>query len=84
MNKVPTMAISFSVARLDDGLSAGSTPGWGVVRHETEQPDRFVSRIFLREQDAAEHAHRLTVQEVSRARKDAGLSSLGVQSRFKT
>jgi hypothetical protein len=79
----PIMALSFSVARLDDELAAGSAPGWAVVRHETGQPHRFVSRIFLREQDAAEHAHRLMTQEVSRARKDAGLPSLGVQSRFK-
>ena len=78
------MTITFSVARLEDELSAGSAPGWGVVRHEMGQPNRFVSRIFLREQDAEEHAHRLTVQEVSRARKDAGMPSLGVQSRFKT
>jgi hypothetical protein len=78
------MAVTFSVARLDDDLSAGSSPGWGVIRHEPGQPNRFASRIFLREQDAAEHAHRLTVQEVSRARKDAGLSALGVQSRFKS
>ena len=78
------MTVRFSIARLDDGLSAGASPGWAVVRHETGQPNRYVSRIFLREQDAEEHAHRLTVQEVSEARKDAGLSSLGVQSRFKT
>ena len=78
------MVISFSVAQLDDGLSAGSAPGWAVIRHEPGQPNRYASRIFLREQDAQEHAHRLTAQEVSRARKEAGLSSLGVQSRFKT
>jgi hypothetical protein len=78
------MAVSFSVAQLDDGLSAGSGHGWAVVRHEPGRSNRYASRIFLREQDAQEHAHRLTVQEVSRARKEAGLSSLGVQSRFKT
>jgi hypothetical protein len=77
------MTISFSVARLDDSYSAGSAPGWAVVRHESGQPDRYTSRIFLREQDADEHAHRLTVQEIARARKAAGLSALGVQSRFK-
>jgi hypothetical protein len=78
------MTVSFSVARLDDGLSAGSTPGWAVIRHEPGQPNRYASRIFLREQDAEDHAHRLTVQEVSKARKEAGLSALGVQSRFKS
>jgi len=77
------MTVSFSIGRLEDGLSAGSSPGWAVVRHETGQPNRYVSRIFLREQDAAEHAHRLTVQEISRARKEAGLSGIGVVSRFK-
>ena len=79
-----TMAVSFSVAQLDDGLSAGSAIGWAVVRYEPGQPTRYVSRIFLREQDAQEHAHRLTTHEVSKVRKDAGLPSLGVQSRFKT
>ncbi len=78
------MAVSFSIAKLDGGLSAGSAPGWAVLRHEPGQPNRYVSRIFLREQDAVEHAHRMTVQEASRARKEAGLSALGVQSRFKT
>jgi hypothetical protein len=76
------MAISFSVAQLDVRLSAGAAPGWAVVRHETGQPNRYASRIFLREQDAVEHAHRLTMQEDSRARKAAGLS-YGVTSRFK-
>jgi hypothetical protein len=76
------MAVSFSVAQLDGALSAASA-GWAVVRHETGQPDRYASRIFLREQDAEEHAHRLTMQEVSSARKAAGLSSLGISSRFK-
>jgi hypothetical protein len=75
--------VRFSVALLDDGLSAGSGPGWAVIRHEPGQPPRYASRIFLREQDAQEHAHRLTVQEDSRVRKHAGLPSLGVQSRFK-
>ena len=77
------MAISFSVAQLDDGLSAGPSPGWAVVRHEPGQPNRFISRIFLREQDAVEHAHRLSMQEVSNARKAAGLP-YGVSSRFKS
>ena len=65
------MTARFTIARLDDDLSAGSAPGWAVVRHETGQPNRYVSRIFLREQDAAEHARRLTVQEAVRVRKDA-------------
>ena len=65
------MAVSFSIAQLDDSLSAGISPGWGVIRHELGQPNRYVSRIFIREQDAAEHAHRLTVQEISRVRKHA-------------
>ena len=76
------MAITFSVARLDDGLSAGSSPGWAVVRHEQGQPNRYTGRIFLREQDAVEHAYRLTMQETSMARKAAGLPN-GVSSRFK-
>jgi hypothetical protein len=76
------MSISFSVAQLDDGLSAGASPGWAVIRHEAGQPDRFISRIFLREQDAVEHAHRLSMQQVSSARKAAGLP-YGVSSRFK-
>ena len=63
------MAVSFSIAQLDDALSAGISAGWGVIRHEPGQPNRYVSRIFIREQDAAEHAHRLMVQEISRARK---------------
>jgi hypothetical protein len=78
------MTVTFSVVRLEDELSAGSSPGWAVVQHETGQPNRFVSRIFLREQDAEVHAHRMTVQAVSKARNDAGLSPLPVQSRFKT
>lgn len=65
----PAMAVSFSIAQLDDALSAGISPGWGVIRHEPGEPNRYVSCIFIREQDAAEHAHRLTVQEISRARK---------------
>jgi hypothetical protein len=65
------MAVRFSIAQLDGDLSAGSSAGWAVVRHETGLPNRYVSRIFLREQDAAEHARRLTVQETVRARKDA-------------
>lgn len=64
------MTVLFSVARLDGGLSAG----WAVVRHETGEADKYASRIFLREQDAGEHAHRLTMQEVTRARKAADLS----------
>jgi hypothetical protein len=64
------MAVLFSVARLDGSLSAG----WAVVRHETGEADKYASRIFLREQDAVEHAHRLTMQEATRARKAAGLS----------
>jgi hypothetical protein len=78
------MGVSFSVAELEDGLSSGSALGWAVVRSEPGLPARYVSRIFLREQDAQEHAHRLMSQELSKARKDAGLPSLGVQSRFKT
>jgi len=67
----PTMDISFFIAQLDGELSAGSSPGWAVIRHEPGQQNRYASRIFLREQDAVAHAHRLTMQEVSRARKAA-------------
>jgi hypothetical protein len=66
------MAARFTIARLNDDLPGGSSPGWAVVRHEAGQPNRYVSRIFLREQDATEHAHRLTIQEAVRVRKDAG------------
>src|ERR1700712_3193878 len=76
------MTISFSVVQLDDRLSAGASPGWAVVRHEQGQPNRFISRIFLREQDAVEHAHRLSMREVSSARKAAGLP-YGISSRLK-
>jgi len=65
------MAASFSIARLEDELSAGFAPGWAVVRHERGQPNTYASRIFFHEQDAAEHAHRLTMQEASRGRRQA-------------
>ena len=63
------MAVRFSVARLDDGMAAGFSAGWAVLRHEPGQQDRFASRIFFREQDASEHAHRLAMQEAAKARK---------------
>lgn len=66
------MAVQFYVARLDDDLAAGSNPGWGVVREEAGQPRRFVSRIFLRQEDAEAHARRLAMQEAER--KPAGHS----------
>jgi hypothetical protein len=65
------MTVSFCIARLDNDGSAGFSPGWAVVRHEGGQPNKFVSRIFLREQGAAEHAQRLTLQESVRVRKAA-------------
>ena len=65
------MAANFSIARLEEELCAGFCPEWAVVRHEWGQPDRYVSRIFLREQDAEEHAHRLMMQEAVKARKAA-------------
>ena len=65
------MTIRFSTARLGDDLTAGHSPGWAVVRHESGQPNKYVSRMFLREQAAAEHAQRLMMQEAVRARKAA-------------
>ena len=69
-SEIRDMAVSFGIARLDDELSASSTPGWAVVRHEAGQPSMFVSRIFIREQDAVDHAQRLTMREAARTRKD--------------
>jgi len=60
------MAVQFYVARLDDDLAAGTNTGWGVVRDESGQPKRFVSRIFLRQEDAEAHARRLAIQEAGR------------------
>jgi hypothetical protein len=68
------MTVRFSVARLDDGYSAGSSPGWAVVRTETGQPNKFASRIFVREQDACDHVQRLTLQETVRVRKATTLA----------
>jgi hypothetical protein len=65
------MTVRFSIARLDGGFSAGSTPEWAVVRNETGQPNKFASRIFVREQDALDHVHRLALQEAVRTRKAA-------------
>ena len=64
-------AVRFSVARIDEASPVGFTGGWAVVRHEAGEPSRFVSRIFLKEQDALEHAHRLTMQQTMRKRDDA-------------
>lgn len=68
------MAVTFSVTQLDDELAASFTSGWAVIRHETGRSDRYTSRIFVREQDAREHARRLTMQEAVRVRKSAGSS----------
>ena len=65
------MTIRFSIALLGDSPTAGHCPGWAVVLHELGQPNRYVSRIFLREQAAAEHAHRLMMQKAVRAHKAA-------------
>jgi hypothetical protein len=61
--------VQFYVARLDDGLAAGSNTGWGVVKEEAGQPRRFVSRIFLRQEDAEAHARRLMAREADRRSK---------------
>ena len=63
------MTVRFSIAQLGDDLIGGHSPGWAVVRHESGQPNKYVSRMFLREQAAAEYAHRLMMQEAVRARK---------------
>jgi hypothetical protein len=38
------MCASFSVAQSDSELSAESSPGWAVIRHEPGLPNRFGSR----------------------------------------
>jgi hypothetical protein len=63
------MNVQFYVARLDDGLAAGSSTGWGIVKEEVGQPRRFVSRIFLRQEDAEAHARRLAAHEADRRSK---------------
>ena len=35
-----------------------------IVKEEVGQPRRFVSRIFLRQEDAETHARRLAAQEI--------------------
>ena len=59
------MAIRFSVARIDEASPVGFSAGWAVIRHEQGQPSKFVSRIFLRAEDAEVHAQRLMMMEAA-------------------
>lgn len=63
------MAALFSVSHIDALLPGGNSAGWAVVRHEKGEPNKFVSRIFLREQDAEIHAERLRMQEAAKSAK---------------
>jgi hypothetical protein len=61
------MTVRYFVARIDEASPVGYSAGWGVIRHETGEPGKFVSRIFPREQDAQAHAQRLMMQEARTA-----------------
>ena len=65
------MTVRYFVARIDEASPVGFSAGWGVIRHETGEPGKFVSRIFSREQDAKAHAQRLMMQEESTAQRDS-------------
>ena len=65
------MTVSFYVARIDEVSPLGFCAGWGVIRDETGEPARFVSRIFSREGDAEAHAQRLMMQEATMAERMA-------------
>lgn len=59
----PASGILFTVAKINAALPGGNSDGWAVVRHEKGQPDKYVSRIFLRSEDAERHAERLRTRE---------------------
>ena len=63
------MTVRFSVARIDEASPLGFSAGWAVIRHETGEPSKFVSRIFFRAEDAEEHAQRLMMMETVKAVK---------------
>ena len=63
------MTVRYFVARIDEASPVGFSAGWGVIRHETGEPGKFVSRIFPREQDAQAHAQRLMMQEARTAQR---------------
>jgi hypothetical protein len=63
------MSVLFSVSRINASLPGGNTDGWAVVRHEKGEPNKYVSRIFLRAEDAEIHAERLRVQEAAKSVK---------------
>lgn len=65
------MSVTFVVAKIDEASPLGFSAGWGVVRQETGEPAKFVSRIFLREVDAEAHAQRLMMQEARTARNSS-------------
>jgi hypothetical protein len=70
------MTVIFYVARIDEVSPIGFCAGWGVIRDETGEPARFVSRIFPREDDAEAHAQRLMMQEERMANRPAPESYL--------
>jgi hypothetical protein len=65
----PAVAVFFSVAKINAALPGGNSEGWAIVRHEKDQPDKYVSRIFLRGEDAERHAERLRIREGEKAPK---------------
>ena len=69
-NLEPAKTILFSAAKINAALPGGNSEGWAVVRHEEGAPNKYVSRIFLRPEDAAKHAERLQVQEATKSAKE--------------
>lgn len=63
------MAVRFTVARIDEASPVGFSAGWAVIRHEPGEPSKFVSRIFLRAEDAEVHAQRLMMLETAKNAK---------------